>query len=124
MSHAEGLHRREFAWQMLGGLGAMSVATELTSAADQPPPPALPEDPRTEPPEQTPPVEVLLLTALVRNYPSEHYTDEVLRGIYGDIAGDVARGKQLRTVSLQNSDEPACVFRAFRGDSLDFEGIP
>lgn len=106
MSTAENLHRREFAWQCVGGIGAMSVAARQSSGA------ALPDEPQPE--ESPPPVESLLLTALVRNYPSEHYTDEVLKGLFGDIAGDVARGKQLRRVALENHVEPACVFRVFR----------
>lgn len=116
MSSAESLHRREFAWQCLGSLGTVAVTAEIAAAA--PPPPELPEDPKAEPAESTPPVELLLLTALVKRYPSEQYTDDVLRGIYGDIAGDVSRGKILRSVPLKNSDEPAAVFRVIRGDAL------
>lgn len=114
MPASDGLHRREFAWQMLGGLGAASLAAGNASAQDKPSPPALPEDPKAEPAERTPPVELLVLTALVQSYPSEQYNDDILRRIYGDIAGDVARGKQLRAFPLNNSDEPACVFHVFR----------
>lgn len=114
MSSAESLHRREFARQCLGSLGAVAVTAEIAAAA---PPPAMPEDPNVEPAE-SPPVELLLLTALVKRYPSEQYSDDVLRGIYGDIAGDVSRGKILRSVPLKNSDEPSTVFRVIRGDAL------
>jgi hypothetical protein len=99
--------RREFAWQCLG-LGAASLA-----AAAEPPPPALPDSP---PSELQPPTELLILSALVRQYPSEHYTQEALRGIQGDIAGDVARGKTLRAFPLKNSDAPALTFRADRAE--------
>ncbi len=97
----------------------MSVAARQSSAA------ALPDEPKPDEPkpeEPAPPVESLLLTALVRNYPSEHYTDEVLRGLFGDIAGDVVRGKQLRRVALANHDEPACVFRVFRSSAAQEGG--
>ncbi len=120
MSQHKELDRREFTRQIMAGCGVLTLTVEPASSAE-PPPPALPEDPRPEPWEETPPVELLILTALVRNYPSEHYTDEVLRGMYGDIAGDLHRGKLLRTVPLTNGDEPATVFRVMRNPSTQEE---
>jgi hypothetical protein len=59
-------------------------------------------------------MEVLLLTYLERRYPSEHFDDQAMRGIFGDLRGDVARGRILSEFPLKNSDEPAFVFRAYR----------
>jgi hypothetical protein len=110
MTHPEELPRREFARQCLGGLSAVSFAAPLIATEDSPPPPALPEDPAS--PASRPSVELLILSALVENYADEHYTPEILRGIYREIAADQARSKQLRAFPLQNSDEPACTFHA------------
>jgi hypothetical protein len=59
--------------------------------------------------------ELLLLNLIVQRYPSEHYDAEVLRGIYGDLRGDVARGRILSEFPLKNSDEPCFAFRVYRG---------
>lgn len=117
MSTAENLHRREFAWQCLGGLSAVSL-TSVSAAQDKP---ATPDEAKAEPEKQSPPAELLVLSALIQSYPSEHYTDEIYRDIYRDIAGDMARGKQLRAFPLTNGDGPACVFRAIRSVA---EGTP
>lgn len=103
------VHRREFARQCLGTLGAASALVATTAAQDK-------TEKDETPAEKTPPVELLLLSALVQNYPSEHYTEEAIAGIYRDIAGDVARGKQLRAFPLENGDGPATVFRVFRAN--------
>lgn len=113
MSSAEELHRRDFARHFLGTIGVTTLATSA-SFGEPPPPPALPEDATKD---ESPPFELLVLTQIVRSYPSEHYTGEALRGMYGDIAGDISRGKQLRSYPLKNGDEPACTFRVFRADA-------
>lgn len=118
MSDAESLDRRMFARQFLGGLGAASVMAGTLGGEDKAPPPK--EEPKPEADERTPPAELLILSALIQNYPSDHYTDEIFRSIYREIVGDVARGKQLRAFPLQNSDEPACLFRVVRSR----EGTP
>ena len=113
MSSAESVHRREFAWQFLGGLSAASFVAGTAAAEEK-----LTQDKPAEPP----PTEVLVLTALVRNYPGERYDETSLQGIYRDIAGDLARGKQLRGVPLDNADGPATVFHAVRAAAA--EGTP
>ena len=123
MAHAGELPRREFARQCLGGWGTAALLAQSAVGSEPPPPPALPEDP--PPPRAAPPsVELLLLSVLVERYPDEHYTPEILRGIYRDIAADQVRSAQLREFPLQNSDEPACVFRPFRSLRTDVEGTP
>lgn len=118
MSEAEGLDRRMFARQFLGGLGAASVMAGSLEGDDKAPPSK--EELKPDAEERTPPAELLILSALIQNYPSDRYTDEIFRSIYREIVGDVARGKQLRAFPLQNSDEPACVFRVVRAR----EGTP
>lgn len=122
MAHAAKLPRREFARQCLGGIGAASIAGHVMAGEDRPPAPALPEEKPAA--KDAPPVELLLLSALIENYPSEHYTDEILRGIYREIAGDQARGRQLRAFPLKNHDEPALVFRASTNSRPVAEGTP
>ena len=115
---ADNLHRREFAWQCLGGIGVASLIGGNASAQDKP----KAEDTPDEVAKKTPTAELLILSALMQMYPSEHYDEDAVRGIYGDIIGDLARGKQLRAFPLQNSDEPTMVFRVFRGASV--KGTP
>ena len=71
-----------------------------------------PDEPAERPIE--PPMEALLLTFLLRRYPSEHFDDQALRGIFGDLRADAARGRILSEFPLKNSDEPAFVFKAYR----------
>lgn len=106
------LHRREFARQCLGGLGAASLTT---AAVGDDQPPSSPEDPKRE----LPSPEVLLLTLLMSQYPSEKYTEENIQSIYGDIAADLVRSKQVRAFPLANGDQPAVAFRVFRADILE-----
>lgn len=113
MADVEGLDRREFARRgLLGGvalLGLQAAKAEPPASADKPvnvvSEPALPTE------------EALLLTYLVQHYPSPHYRDEgVLQGIYGDLAGDLSRGRTLSKFPLKNSDGPGPGFQAWRSD--------
>ncbi len=67
---------------------------------------------------ELPPAEVVLLTYLTRRHPSDHFDEASLPGIFRDIRGDVARGKQLSEFPLKNSDEPAFVFAAYRKNEV------
>jgi hypothetical protein len=58
--------------------------------------------------------EDLELLALIRQYPGEHLTDEMLSGIRAGLRRNRQQAERLRAVGLQNSDEPAFVFRAYR----------
>lgn len=115
------MDRRQFAGRLATVSGAVAVvASSQRISADEEVPKVKPNDvakPKeaAEPEaEAEAPVEVVLLTYLVRRYPSIHLDDEALRGIFGDIRGDVARGKVLSEFPLKNSDEPAFVFQAYR----------
>ena len=126
MSYPDRIDRRHFAAQLaLGasGLGVAMAPLHVTIAAeDQPvqsksekadkPAEKTPDEPAAA--HELPPAEVLLLTYLTRRHPSDHYDEESLQGIYRDIRGDIARGKQLGEFPLKNSDEPALVFAVHR----------
>lgn len=101
--------RRDFAQSL-----ALSVGLG-TAAATLPVSTAIAQEPEKEKPRLPAPPD-LILASLVQQYPSEHYTEEILEGIVGDIRLDLARGRELSKFGLQNSDEPAFVFSAYRGD--------
>lgn len=113
MSDSGSLDRREFARRgLLGGVALLGFQ-EARAA-----PPASALDPANRPSEPPlPTAEALLLTLLVQHYPSPHYRDEgVLQGIYGDIAGDLSRGRALSGFPLTNADGPGPGFQAWRAD--------
>lgn len=125
MSIDPSMDRRQFASGLAFGSTAL-VASTLTglqaAIADDRPAEKRREDSDVEPPPEEPrePVvrpteEALLLTCLTQRYPSEHFDEEALQGIYRDLRGDVARGRILSEFPLKNSDEPAFAFRAYRG---------
>ena len=120
------IDRRHFAAQFAVGASALTAAMTplaVTSAAEDKPvaeknekgdkPAETKPDEAAVPPE-LPSAEVLLLTYLTRRHPSDHFNEATLPGIYRDIRGDVARGRQLSEYPLTNADEPAFVFAAFR----------
>ena len=121
------IDRRRFTRQLAAGTSCLTAALTAAAAigAETPPAPDLPEDPRAArndkpaPPDpaspEAPPPEVMLLTYLVRTYPSDHFDEPAVQGIFRDIRGDLARGQLLAEFPLKNSDEPAFAFGAYRG---------
>jgi hypothetical protein len=123
------MDRRQFACDVVAGTSCLAAGlTSMTSSAA--------EEPRQNPPKDKPaakqvdkpaaddekpdlPPEVLLLSYLVRQYPSDHFDKEAVAGIYRDIRGDVARGRMLQEFPLKNSDEPAFVFRAWSAEGVE-----
>jgi hypothetical protein len=107
--------RRRFTQTLVGGGG---FASPLLAAAADPEPtkpsavgdPTPASDPAAPP--AAPPLEDLLLLAVLRKYPLPELTDERLLGIRNGIANQLRQGAVLRA-GLQNSDEPATVFRAW-----------
>ena len=121
------IDRRRFTQKLAAGTGCLTAGLTVASAvgAETPPAPSLPEAPAAksnhEPaPAEAPPPEVMLLTYLVRTYPSDHFDEQAVQGIFRDIRGDLARGQLLAEFPLKNSDEPAFAFRAYRGT----DGLP
>ena len=133
MSKSDRIDRRHFAAQLALGAGALTaVASPLASASAAEDKPATDKIEKSDKPAEKqpdeavaapelPPAEVILLTYLTRRHPSDHYDEAAIQGIYRDIRGDVARGKQLSEFPLKNADEPAFVFAAYRNQSKDNE---
>ena len=126
MSSPNRIDRRHFAAQLAVRASVLTAAMAplaATSAAENKPvadknekcdkPAEKKPDEATAPPE-LPSAEVILLTYLTRRHPSDHYDEAAFQGIFRDIRGDIARGKQLGEFPLKNSDEPAFVFAAYR----------
>ena len=118
-SDSSRIDRRQFTGALAtASSAALSVltASHVTAAADAPA--AEPKEEKEDPkPAAPPPEELLLLTCLLQRYPSEHFDDVAIQGIYRDIRGDAARGRILSEFPLKNSDEPF-VFRAYRAREL------
>ncbi|WP_010583925.1 hypothetical protein [Schlesneria paludicola] len=123
------LDRRQFTKQLATLSGAATTAllsTSISKAEGHPPPsdPANPVDaPAEAKPERKddgreravhPSEELLLLHLLVQRYPSERLDDAAIRGIFGEIRGDLVRGRVLSQFPLKNSDGPSPGFRAYR----------
>lgn len=101
--------RRDFAQSLAMYVGLGTAAGTVPVAA------AISQEPEKDKPRLPAPPD-LILASLIQQYPSEHYTEEILEGIAGDIRLDLARGRELSKFGLQNSDEPAFVFSTYRSD--------
>jgi hypothetical protein len=113
------IDRRQFAGKLAVGSSAAALMFSSTScsAADDEKPASADKEKKADDSEERqapPPVEMLLLSILLQQYPTDHFDETALKGIYNDIRGDVARGKVLGSFPLKNSDEPAIVFQAYR----------
>ncbi len=107
------IDRRQFAESLAIGSGAIAalIGSSLSLNADDKPAEEAKEAPAVPP---RPSEEVLLLTCLMQRYPSEHFGEAAIQGIFRDLRGDLARGRILSEFPLENSDEPCFEFRAFR----------
>src|SRR4051812_34883712 len=109
MSTDHRMDRRQFASGLATGTGAFAAAHVLPVCADEDRPQATAkESDKAKQPEQPaakPSPEVLLLTLLTQQYPSEHYDEQALQGIFRDLRGDLARGRMISEFPLKNSDE-------------------
>lgn len=126
MSSSPQLNRRHFTRRLALGVGGFVIAEssiphdgvcEETSNQEKPvKAEATPEkkDATGDSSPDLPPVELLMLTYLVRRYPSDQFNEESLHLIFRDVRGDVARGRQLSEFLLKNEDEPGVVFSAYR----------
>jgi hypothetical protein len=113
------MDRRKFVGHFVASVGsaaALAASVPFVTADDEKSPPVSDEKKpeKNAEPDARPPIELLILTALIQRYPSEHYDEASLKGILNDIRGDIARGRILSSFPLQNSDEPAFAFRPYR----------
>ena len=113
------IDRRQFAGSFVAASGFVTAALvgSISSASDDKPPAEPKNDakPKNDPEKPAAPSEeLLLLTYLTQRYHTEHFDDAAIRGIYGDLRGDLARGRTLSEFPLKNSDGPSFVFRAYR----------
>lgn len=119
------IDRRKFTQGLAAASGFLAIgsATSLISAAGErsaddtktgndPEQPGAPDPANAKP--APPAEELLLLNCIMQRYPSEHFDDAAIRGIYSDLRGDIARGRILSEFPLQNSDAPSSIFRAYR----------
>ncbi len=107
--------RRDFARHFTLGTGLALIGAAGAAAADEKPPAAPEAKPQEEQPPAPPPEpEDYQLAALIKQYPSDNLTDEMLAGIRAGLGRNRQQAAQLRAAGLANGDEPAFVFRAFR----------
>ena len=113
------MDRRQFAGSLATASGVVTalLVSQPSLAEDRPPAVVREGDQPLEANERPakPSPEILLLTYLSQQYPSDHFNETTLQGIYGDIRGDHARGRVLSEFPLKNSDEPGFVFQVYRG---------
>ena len=113
MPNENRIDRRQFAESLAIGSGAVAalMSSTLSLNADD----KLAEEPKESPAiPPRPSEEVLLLTCLMQRFPSEHFDEAAIQGIFRDLRGDLARGRILSEFPLENSDEPCFEFRAQR----------
>lgn len=101
------LPRREFVRDASLVLAAGIVGAASSARADEPKPDEPPRPPSTP---------ALILAALLQQYPSERFDEAAVEGVFQDIRLDLSRGRELSQFPLQNADEPATVFAAYRRD--------
>ncbi len=113
MPNQHRIDRRRFAESLVASTGAVTalIGSSLSVNAEDKPPAEPGEAPAAP---SRPSEEVLLLTCLMQRYPSEHFDEAAIQGIFRDLRGDLARGRILSEFPLQNSDEPCFEFRAYR----------
>lgn len=111
------VNRREFGKRLAVGAAAVSTAGAIVADTDdEPAPPALPEDPASAKSDAPLSQSRLLLEVIRLRYPDRRLDQKALAGILRELRGDVVRSRILSSFSLQNQDEPAFHFAAYRSD--------
>lgn len=124
--------RREFTLALAGGAAlaadqGSAICQDATSKKDRS---KLPADDKSaidekaakdEPGEkiqarEPPPEAAYLLGLIMRRYPDERLDETAVNGIVRDIYGDLTRSRVLSSFPLDNSDEQAFAFKAWRAD--------
>jgi hypothetical protein len=115
MKNGKSLSRREFGMAAATVAGLSLVPGWLGAASPQQKP-ASGNAEKTAPPAEAPSAEAEALASIVKMRYGARLDDaamkEITRGLDGGLKGAAA----LRKVPLENSDEPAFVFRAWRSD--------
>ncbi|GIX05162.1 MAG: hypothetical protein KatS3mg114_1031 [Planctomycetaceae bacterium] len=109
---AEMLNRRCFHAQLAVILGSLAVVDDEKKSAQKPTDQTTSRPPRLE--GEHPPLTLaeLRLAQLVLQYPSPHFTPEVLAELLTDIRADIARAQRLQAFSLANHDPPSFLVAA------------
>ena len=124
--------RREFTLALAGGAAlaadqASAIGQDVAPKKADSKPPADDKsaddkkEPKDEPGEKVearepPPETAYLLGLIMRRYPDERLDESAVSGIVRDIYGDVARSRVLSSFPLDNSDEQAFAFKAWRAE--------
>jgi hypothetical protein len=115
------LNRRQFGKRAAGATAAGSLAllgTGLVSQSASSLPAALGDDHPPAIAEPIPPsplpLELLLLEVVRQLNPDRNLTHQYLSEIRRDIANELRKAKAIRKVPLQNANEPAALFAAYR----------
>lgn len=120
-----GFTRREFTLALAGSaaltvnrvtIGQDAPASKTDADAKAGDQPASDQQPASEESSEPPPEAAYLLGLIMRRYPDERLDETAVSGIVRDIYGDLARSRVLSSFSLENSDEPGFVFKAWRVD--------
>jgi hypothetical protein len=116
-SETKTISRREFGKAAATAAG-LSLVPTLIPAALQDPKPA-PGTAQEKPPTgaaEAPSEEALALAGIVKLRYGSRLNDAAMQEITRSLDGNLKSATTLRKVPLQNGDEPAVVFRAWRGE--------
>jgi len=105
MADSSPLPRREFGRTLAAGVSGVVIGAAAPTVVAQDPPAEKPKPPS---------VAALIHAQIVADCPSEHWDDATLELLMGDVRGDIARGRTLKSVPLTNADEPGPIFAAYR----------
>lgn len=112
------ISRRQFASRVATAAAATAVAAHELAAdqAQDAQSPAGKEQPAVARTPREPTDAERITDVIRRRYPHDQLTPDVLDNIADDVRSDFVRSRILSASPLRNSDEPAFVFAAWRGD--------
>ena len=116
-SEKKALSRREFG-KAAAAVAGLSLVPSLVSAALQDPnaKPGADAASPASPPSEAPSEEALALAGIVKMRYGSRLNDEAMKEITRSLDGSLKSAATLRKAPLENSDGPAVVFRAWRGE--------
>jgi len=110
-----GLSRREFGRVAVAAAG-LSLVPSLAKAIPQQKPATPLQEAKPAETSAAPSAEAVALAAIVKLRYGSRLNDDAMKEITRALDGGLKGAAVLRKVPLENSDEPAFVFRAWRGD--------